>query len=964
MDANGTRFHLLEGGRDWRPAVRTELADGLEWHDPKAFLRLQARPFLFPEPPGTTERLAPADRRGAAVDRYGNIYWIGADEAEVRVLGSGARSAERFWSPGMAAAEAGAEPGAFRAKPATAPPAVGRLRGLAVTSHHYLVVGVVEPAGLLIFDLHAGGPPLHILWPDAVPFAPFDIAAAANGGVHVLDRSEPVRYWTLDRHFRVVAEGQESEELAPGRTDIFHDKGEEPETRPPRTFPTGIVLEAGSPLTGIDAIAIAGLPDGTVLVLEYARSGPDDFTVHRYRFAEHLGSVAAKPLLTDLFESADAAARLSTIDSYDMALAGVELDADGRRFTGRLFIAGNDGNQAFAFDLTAARYRPGEAIAAEDALRLEAETAYYPMAYFSGKGLIGDGSSVYYDYGERWAELMVLPRRRFHTDGHLVTPAFDGGEPGCVWHRVFLEGVIPAGSAVQVETAATDDADLLEALNHLYARDTDGDWTDALARAYVDGLDWQLEPAPYRRAGSDVPSRTQAAGNRATAGTWETLIQASRGRYLAVRLTLTGSGAETPCLANLRVTYPRFSYLDRYLPGIYREDAGSADFLERYLAITEGLFTAIEDRIAAAQILFDVDTTPPEYLDWLAGWFGIGLDAGWDEDRRRLMLRHLPQIFRSRGTVLGLIRALRLATDPAPTDCLFELDLGRQDRFDGFQVRIREDWVDRTRPGIDPYADSAPADGTWSPLDGPAPLNDRFAAWLDEVYAGAAGDRERLWGEGPVSLPATEPADPVAAADWRAFLERGLAFTYAPVVADARTRAAWQAFLKRRYGFVGDLNSAYQLPVWLRYARFTDIALPAHLPAGLAPLRDWIRFVSAVAPAVLSAHRFTVQLPVDRTGRAAGPDPETVRRIVSQEKPAHTAFSIEEYWSMFRVGDARLGLDTVIDEGTRVPPLQLGRHALGHARLGAEHPFDVKERFVVGRDRVRAAQHQTTEQGG
>lgn len=647
-----------------------------------------------------------------------------------------------------------------------------------------------------------------------------------------------------------------------------------------------------------------------------------------------------------------------------MALAGLAPDADNRRFTGRLFIAGNDGNQAFAFELSAARHRPGAAMSAEEVLQLEAETTYYPMAYFSGKGLIGDGASVFYDYGERWTELMVLPRRRFHTDGRLVTPAFDGGEPGCVWHRVFLEGVIPAGSTVAIETAASDDPDLAGALNHLYARDTDGDWSDALARDYVDGLDWQREPTPYRRGGSDVPYRTWAAGDRPTAGTWETLIQASRGRYLALRLTLSGSGAGTPCLANLRVTYPRFSYLERYLPGIYREDPGSADFLERYLAITEGMFTAIEDRIAAAQLLFDVDATPPEYLDWLAGWFGIGLDAGWEEDRRRLMLRHLPQIFRSRGTVPGLIRALRLATDPAPTDRLFERDLARRDRFDGFGLRIREDWVARPRPGIEPYADSAPTDGTWSPFDGAAPLNARFDGWLDEVYTGDAEGRERVWGDEPVSLPATEPADPVRAADWRAFLERRLAFTYAPLAADARTGAAWQAFLKRRYGFVGELNARYQLPAGKRYARFADIALPTHLPAGLVPLRDWIRFVSAVAPALLSAHRFTVQVPVDRTGRTAGPDRETVRRIVTHEKPAHTAFTVEAYWSMFRVGDARLGLDTVIDEGTRVPPLRLGRHALGHAALAAEHPFDVEDRFVVGRDRMRATQQHTTDKMG
>jgi len=57
------------------------------------------------------------------------------------------------------------------------------LSGLAITRDHYLVVGVLKPQGLLVFDLHAGGAPVQMFWPAAVDFQSFDMAAAPGGGV-------------------------------------------------------------------------------------------------------------------------------------------------------------------------------------------------------------------------------------------------------------------------------------------------------------------------------------------------------------------------------------------------------------------------------------------------------------------------------------------------------------------------------------------------------------------------------------------------------------------------------------------------------------------------------------------------------------------------------------------------------------------------------------------------------------
>ncbi len=209
MDANGTRHHLLLGEADWSQCRdATDAAVTLEEHFRRAaepcevsenafawnvrsheitlrpcVVRFEAAPADRPPNPLGT------DRRGAARDRYGNFYWIADSATEIRALPSGSGSVTHFWSAGEGLECAEDQRfGEFQPLREAAPVPELRLSGLAVTDDHYLCVGVLDPAGLLIFDLHAGGPPRQLCWPDTVRLVPFDIASRPGGGVWILDR--------------------------------------------------------------------------------------------------------------------------------------------------------------------------------------------------------------------------------------------------------------------------------------------------------------------------------------------------------------------------------------------------------------------------------------------------------------------------------------------------------------------------------------------------------------------------------------------------------------------------------------------------------------------------------------------------------------------------------------------------------------------------------------------------------
>jgi hypothetical protein len=296
------------------------------------------------------------------------------------------------------------------------------------------------------------------------------------------------------------------------------------------------------------------------------------------------------------------------------------------------------------------------------------------------------------------------------------------------------------------------------------------------------------------------------------------------------------------------------------------------------------MFTAIEDRVAAAQILFDVRTAPRESLDWLASWFEAALDPLWSENKRRLFISHAMELFERRGTVRGLQLALALTLFDCDTDELFDEGPGRALAS---RIRIVEKFL--TRPNLA---------GTWKPADGRAALVAAFGA------------------EFPLQAPAND------ADRWQAFAASVLGFT--PAIGSVEV-AAWREFLARRYHSVSGFNEVYRLTGHPRIARFEEITVPQQLPPDGAPLLDWYEFETVVLAFHRAAHQFTVLLPVTATTQADTAAHRRLRelaaRVAALEQPAHTVFDIRFYWAMFRVGEIRLGADAVIGRGSRTPDL-------------------------------------------
>jgi phage tail-like protein len=884
MDVNGTRFHLLLGERDWGSCEDAEgrvLQD--EWRDDRGEtawdrdrdeISLRPLPFVFPVPKHDRPP-RPGDRRGADADRFGNVYWIDDLRTGVMVRSSGSTHSTPFWSsesqPCPPARRRGR--GEFGAREEPKPRPLP-LAGLAVTEDHYLAVGCIDPPGLLLFDLVSGGEPSFLDWPLS-EFEPYALTRRSGGGVWALDARQR-RLWELERDFRIHVED--------GTPAMSTGGSFEPSEGEP-------IVEsetAGRRVSNEDAIAVAGEPialaaaDDGVLVLDRNPDGPaSTFALYR----------RGRPTLT-----APTAGRETAMHGHALAFvpnAGL----------GTAYVADAHGNQAFAFALS---IQEGE-------LDAELHASYFPMRLFGGKGLVVAPNGVLYDFADGWIPLVHQPRARHVETATIVTPSppFDGGEPGCVWHRLFLDGCIEPGAAVSVWSAAADDAAVLEA------------------------PEWQPEPSPRRRAtGIEVPFAEVLDGY----DTYELLFQKAKGRYLRVKLELAGDGRVTPRVRALRASFPRFSYLDRYLPAVYRDDPVSASFLDRFLANVEGFYTGIEDSIAAVQVLLEPTASPSSALDWLAGWFDATLDVGWDDPTRRLFLRHAVDLFRRRGTPHGLELALKLGLEGRLDDS----DFGTQPRPGERRARIVESFRARRTPGViwgDPTDLGGPrvlARNGWTPAAGRVALDEAYRSYLELAGESAAPNE---------SYPLTRPGGTKGEA-WYRFSEETLGFV--PGTPPAWAELAWHRFLARRYPNVDALNDAYALVGNARFESFDDVPWADDVPQDGAQLLDWFQFSSVVLPMRRRAHRFTVLLPVKVGTDLPDLDPFELRRraerIVGLQKPAHTIFDIRFFWAAFRVGEARLGEDTLVDLGSRAPellePLVLGQEHLGESYLGGEPASD------------------------
>jgi phage tail-like protein len=321
--------------------------------------------------------------------------------------------------------------------------------------------------------------------------------------------------------------------------------------------------------------------------------------------------------------------------------------------------------------------RTAEAVAIElpeaaDGENLLPAGAIYPLPDWDGGGfLISAMTPAHYGQGAgdafRPRPLVALSRRTYARSGRSSAARLDSGMPGFTWHRLYLEAALPPGTGITVGLRAHDGVAEGPVAPHHFgvtpgeSRGPHGVWQPQRS---------ELPFHPGLLGEEPVPDRCGLFACLAQAA--EGPDRALRGRWLDVELTLHGDGRATPELVGLRIWGPRFSYRDCYLPRLYRnpiaaggdpeEATARIDFLDRFLALFEGVLTPMEDEVAAAFRLTAPATAPSGALEGIAAWLDLPLEPALPLARQRRQLAEATTLWRRRGTLAGLKHALDIAT--------------------------------------------------------------------------------------------------------------------------------------------------------------------------------------------------------------------------------------------------------------------------------------------------------------
>jgi phage tail-like protein len=195
-------------------------------------------------------------------------------------------------------------------------------------------------------------------------------------------------------------------------------------------------------------------------------------------------------------------------------------------------------------------------------------------------------------------------------DCSYTSPFLNSGIPECQWHRIRLKADIPENATITVSFSTSEYSD----------RDETGKWSKGLV---------------FKENARDA------------------IIQAPSGQYIRLKIDLHCEGEKPPVLEQVRVYYPRLSYL-RYLPEVYQEDSESSEFLERFLSIFESVLYDSEETISRIPLYFDPMAAPEEFYRWLADCVSLDLYELLTDDEKREFILRAVEFYKQKGTLSGL----------------------------------------------------------------------------------------------------------------------------------------------------------------------------------------------------------------------------------------------------------------------------------------------------------------------
>ncbi|CAG0963572.1 MAG: phage tail protein I [Candidatus Methanoperedens sp.] len=296
-------------------------------------------------------------------------------------------------------------------------------------------------------------------------------------------------------------------------------------------------------------------------------------------------------------------------------------------------------------------------------------------------GIAVDSKGNLYASGNKGIAIFVTQKKYTREQGFYYSKTLDSGIEECQWHRLALDAEIPQKSILEIYFYSSDNINIKNEIDELIRNDKK---TIQEKASILDEKFHWIGPEKYISSEeiilNDEKNKTAQKTKETNTGlndkklTWvgskknprNILFRGKGGRYLWLKIVISTFDENVrPIIREMKVFYPRISYL-RYLPAIYQEDPSSREFLDRFLSIFETMSNDLETEISELFKYFDPDTTPENFLSWLASWMNMALEEGWKEEKKREFIRRASFLYKFKGTPSGIEKLIEIYTGKKP----------------------------------------------------------------------------------------------------------------------------------------------------------------------------------------------------------------------------------------------------------------------------------------------------------
>lgn len=235
-------------------------------------------------------------------------------------------------------------------------------------------------------------------------------------------------------------------------------------------------------------------------------------------------------------------------------------------------------------------------------------------------------------------------------NGVYISRAFDSMQNDIIWHRLRLNIDYPTGSIFKLRLYASDTQEVTIAVPGIKGK------SSVNFNDYI--TDEKIDIARKIDTFEDIGAVVYENAD-------DIILRNLKGRYLWICIEFVNYEQESMKIQSMKIEFPQVSFVD-YLPEIYRADDDRNSFTERFVSIFQSMYVDLEDKIDYTPVMFDVNRTSKDFLNWIGDWLSVKNASVWEEKKLRNLIRQAVKIYKIKGTKRAVAKIVQeyTGTDP------------------------------------------------------------------------------------------------------------------------------------------------------------------------------------------------------------------------------------------------------------------------------------------------------------